>query len=332
MDKQKLLEVENLKITFRSPDSTVVAVPEISFHINAGETLGIVGESGCGKSITSLAVMGLLPQASAKVEGKIAFSGRDLLELTEREMCDVRGQQISMVFQEPMTSLNPVYTIGKQVDEAIMLHQKLTAKAARRETLAMLNKVGIPRPEAISREYPYQLSGGMRQRVMIAMALICGPKLLIADEPTTALDVTIQAQILDLMRQLREETGASIMMITHDLGVVAEMCERVMVMYAGQVVEEADVVNLFKNPQHPYTIGLMKSIPQMDKRLSRLIPIPGQVPPLNAMPAGCRFAPRCSEKLPKCLTEVPELIALADGHTCRCWLQGEERGADHGAN
>lgn len=332
MERQKLLEVENLKIAFRSSDSTVVAVQGISFHINEGETLGIVGESGCGKSITSLAVMRLLSPAAAQVEGRVCFAGQDLLLLSEREMCNVRGRQISIIFQEPMTSLNPVHTIGKQVDEALMLHHSVTHKEARNETLTMLKKVGIPRPEAVSREYPYQLSGGMRQRVMIAMALICGPKLLIADEPTTALDVTIQAQILDLMRQMREETGASIMMITHDLGVVAEMCERVMVMYAGQVVEEADVVSLFKHPKHPYTIGLMQSIPQLDKKLSRLVPIQGQVPPLAAMPPGCRFAPRCSQVMPQCLAMAPQLTSLMDGHACRCWLYAKGGEQDHGTN
>jgi peptide/nickel transport system ATP-binding protein len=331
MERRKLLEVENLKISFRSSDSTVTAVSGVSFHVNERETLGIVGESGCGKSITSLAIMRLLPPAISHVDGMIQFAGRDLLKLPEKDMFDIRGQQISMVFQEPMTSLNPVYTIGKQVDEVILLHRNISSKEARKETLEMLKKVGIPRPEALSREYPYQLSGGMRQRVMIAMALICGPELLIADEPTTALDVTIQAQILDLMRQMRQETGASIMMITHDLGVVAEMCERVMVMYAGQIVEEADVVSLFKNPQHPYTIGLMQSIPKHDKKLSRLIPIPGQVPPLSAMPPGCRFAPRCSKVMPQCLTENPPLLSLEDGHACRCWLYGKGGERDYGA-
>ena len=328
MERKKLLEVKDLKITFRSPDSTVTAVSGVSFHVHEGETLGIVGESGCGKSITSLAVMRLLPQATSHIDGSVKFAGQDLLNLPEEKMFDIRGKQISMVFQEPMTSLNPVYTIGKQVDEAILLHHHVSAAEARQQTIEMLKKVGIPRAEAISREYPYQLSGGMRQRVMIAMALICGPKLLIADEPTTALDVTIQAQILDLMRQMRRETGSSIIMITHDLGVVAEMCERVMVMYAGQVVEEADVVSLFTHPKHPYTIGLMQSIPQHNKKLSRLVPIPGQVPPLSNMPYGCRFAPRCSQVKQQCLIENPNLLPVEDGHNCRCWLyqQGGELG------
>lgn len=319
----KLLEVNDLKITFRSQDSVVTAVTGVSFHLNQGETLGIVGESGCGKSVTSLSVMRLLPQATARIEGSINFGGQDLLKLPESEMHDIRGNKISMVFQEPMTSLNPVYTIGKQIGEAIMLHRKMSAREAQALTLEILKKVGIPRAADIAKEYPYQLSGGMRQRVMIAMALVCRPNLLIADEPTTALDVTIQAQILDLLRQLRQETGTSIIMITHDLGVVAEMCERVVVMYAGQIVEEADVVSLFRQPKHPYTVGLMESIPQLNKKVDRLVPIPGQVPPLSNMPPGCRFAPRCKHAMEQCLTDNPSLLSVTEGHSCRCWLYGK---------
>ena len=326
--KRKLLEVKNLSISFRSADSTVTAVSGVSFHVNEGETLGIVGESGCGKSVTSLAVMRLLPPATARTTGDIVFDGQDLLTLPEEKMYDVRGNRISMIFQEPMTSLNPVYTIGKQIDEAILLHKKISSSEARKLTLAMLNKVGIPRVEAISHDYPYQLSGGMRQRVMIAMALACGPRLLIADEPTTALDVTIQAQILDLMRQMRQETDTSIILITHDLGVIAEMCERVLVMYAGQIVEEADVVSLMNSPQHPYTVGLMQSIPQHDRKVSRLVPIPGQVPPLSAMPPGCRFAPRCGKVMPRCRALNPRLFPVGDGHICRCWLYDKGGEAD----
>ncbi len=322
--RNKLLEVQDLRISFRSPEGAVTPVAGISFHVHEGETVGIVGESGCGKSITSLAIMRLLPKATARTEGRISFAGQELLQLTEENMVAMRGNQISMIFQEPMTSLNPVYTIGKQIDEALLLHRNISAKEARAVTLEMLRKVNIPRAEAISKEYPYQLSGGMRQRVMIAMALACGPKMLIADEPTTALDVTIQAQILDLMRQMRRETGASIMMITHDLGVIAEMCERVIVMYAGQIVEEAGTVSLFANPQHPYTVGLMASIPQYDKQVSRLVPIPGQVPSPANMPAGCRFAPRCSEVAPHCLTANPPLRQIGEGHYCRCWQRGKE--------
>lgn len=319
----KLLDVKDLKITFRSQDSVVTAVTGVSFHLNQGETLGIVGESGCGKSVTSLSVMRLLPQATANIEGSINFCGQDLLTLAESELYNIRGNQISMIFQEPMTSLNPVYTIGKQIDEAIMLHRKMSAREARALTHEVLKKVGIPRAEDLAKEYPYQLSGGMRQRVMIAMALVCQPKLLIADEPTTALDVTIQAQILNLLRQLRQETGTSIIMITHDLGVVAEMCERVVVMYAGQIVEEADVVSLFRQPKHPYTIGLMESIPQLNKKVDRLVPIPGQVPPLTNMPPGCRFAPRCQLAMEQCLTDNPSLLPVTEGHSCRCWLYGK---------
>ncbi|WP_425058964.1 Oligopeptide transport ATP-binding protein OppD [Sporomusa carbonis] len=323
MTTKKLLEVHDLKIAFRGQDTTVTAVTGVSFHVNEGETLGIVGESGCGKSVTSLSVMRLLPETTARIDGRIEFDGQDLLKLPEADIQDIRGNRISMIFQEPMTSLNPVYTIGKQIDEAILLHRKMSGKEARALTLEMLKKVGIPRAEDIAKEYPYQLSGGMRQRVMIAMALACHPRLLIADEPTTALDVTIQAQILDLMRHLRRDTGASIILITHDLGVVAEMCERVLVMYAGQIVEEADVVSLFTQPKHPYTRGLMQSIPQLNKKVSRLIPIPGQVPPLSNMPPGCRFAPRCPQAMDSCLTENPQLLPVAAGHTCRCWLYGK---------
>ncbi|WP_371362329.1 Oligopeptide transport ATP-binding protein OppD [Sporomusa rhizae] len=319
----KLLDVKDLKITFRSQDTVVTAVTGVSFHLNQGETLGIVGESGCGKSVTSLSVMRLLPQATANIEGNINFCGQDLLTLAESELYNIRGNQISMIFQEPMTSLNPVYTIGKQIDEAIMLHRKMSAREARVLTIEVLKKVGIPRAEDIAKEYPYQLSGGMRQRVMIAMALVCQPKLLIADEPTTALDVTIQSQILNLLRQLRQETGTSIIMITHDLGVVAEMCERVVVMYAGQIVEEADVVSLFRQPKHPYTIGLMESIPQLNKKVDRLVPIPGQVPPLTNMPPGCRFAPRCQHAMKQCLTNNPSLLPVTEGRSCRCWLYGK---------
>ena len=323
-----LLEVKDLVIAFRGSEKTVTAVSGVSFHVNRGETLGVVGESGCGKSVTSLAVMRLLPQATARVSGDITFDGEELLALPEDDMPEVRGNRISMVFQEPMTSLNPVYTIGKQIDEAILLHQNVGAAKAREMTLDMLKKVGIPRAEEISKEYPYQLSGGMRQRVMIAMALICGPQLLIADEPTTALDVTIQAQILDLLRKMRDDSGAAVMLITHDLGVVAEMCERVIVMYAGQIVEEAAVTDLFAAPKHPYTVGLMQSIPQHDKKATRLVPIPGQVPSLSNMPAGCRFEPRCSKAMPQCREKNPPLFTVGGGHQCRCWLYGEEDGKD----
>ena len=328
MTRLKILEVKELKIAFASKDDVIRAVDGVSFYVYKGETLGIVGESGCGKSITSLSIMRLLPKETARVEGNIQFCGQELLRLPEREMNNIRGNQISMIFQEPMTSLNPVHTIGKQIDEVILLHLKLSGKEARVLTLEMLKKVGIPRPEAIVKDYPYQLSGGMRQRVMIAMSLVCSPELLIADEPTTALDVTIQAQILDLMRLMREEMGASIIMVTHDLGVVAEMCERVLVMYAGQIVEEANVVSLFADPKHPYTVGLMKSIPQLNTKVSRLVPIPGQVPPFSNMPPGCRFAPRCLQVMDKCRNDNPQLLTVQEGHNCRCWLY--EKGGELG--
>ena len=328
MTRVKLLEVKELKISFASQNAVITAVNGISFHVYKGETLGIVGESGCGKSITSLSIMRLLPKDTALIEGSIQFCGQEVLMLPECEMHNIRGNQISMIFQEPMTSLNPVHTIGKQIDEVILLHLKLSGKEARILTLDMLKKVGIPRPEAIVKDYPYQLSGGMRQRVMIAMSLVCSPELLIADEPTTALDVTIQAQILDLMRLMREEMGASIIMVTHDLGVVAEMCERVLVMYAGQIVEEANVVSLFADPKHPYTVGLMKSIPQLNTKVSRLVPIPGQVPPFSNMPPGCRFAPRCLQVMDKCRNDNPQLLTVQEGHNCRCWLY--EKGGELG--
>ncbi len=318
---KKLLEVDNLQIRFRSRDAQVTAVSGVSFSVKESETVGLVGESGCGKSVTSMSIMRLLPgRPACRIEGNIRFEDSEILELTDRQMRDLRGNEISIIFQEPMTSLNPIFTIGKQIDEVILLHRDVSKRDARALTVEILGKVGIPRPEAIAKSYPYQLSGGMRQRVMIAMALACQPKLLIADEPTTALDVTIQAQILDLMRQMREQTGTSILLITHDLGVVAEMCDRVLVMYAGQVVEEADVGSLFQEPKHPYTIGLLESIPQLDRKLERLNSIPGQVPALANMPQGCRFAPRCKHAMEQCFTHNPELIQMKDGHSCRCWL------------
>jgi peptide/nickel transport system ATP-binding protein len=318
---EKLLEVHDLAISFRGQNGEVKAVTGVSFDIKEGETLGIVGESGCGKSVTSLSIMRLLPNPPGRISGgEVLFEGQDLTKVSESKMRELRGNEISMVFQEPMTSLNPVFTIGKQLDEVLLLHQKISKREARNQTIEMLKKVGIPRPEQIVKEYPHQLSGGMRQRIMIAMALACQPKLLIADEPTTALDVTIQAQILDLMRRLKEDTGTSIMLITHDLGVVAEMCDRVIVMYAGQVVEESDVVNLFKDPLHPYTKGLMGSIPNPSKKGERLTSIKGTVPSLANMPAGCRFASRCPIAVEKCFSENPELRAIKKGHACRCWL------------
>lgn len=318
---EALLKIEDLQTHFFTDWGKVAAVDGVHIHVRKGEILGIVGESGCGKSMTSLSVMRLIPSPPGRiVGGSIRFKGEDLTKATERRMKQIRGNEIAMIFQEPMTSLNPVYTNGNQISEAVRLHRKMSRKEARRHTVEMLRKVGIPRPEQIVDEYPHQLSGGMRQRVMIAMAMSCDPELLIADEPTTALDVTIQAQILDLMKQLNEASGTAIMMITHDLGIVADMCDRIVVMYAGKVVEEGGVRDILKNPQHPYTKGLIQSVPRMEVQQDRLYSIPGNVPDPRAMPEGCRFAPRCEFVKERCRTETPELIQLSEGRQCRCWL------------
>jgi oligopeptide/dipeptide ABC transporter ATP-binding protein len=314
-----LLEVKNLQIEFEIEETYYKAVHDVSFSIRPGETLGLVGESGCGKSVTSLAIMRLLKEPT-RVTGEILFNGTNLLGLSERQMCKVRGQDISMIFQEPMTSLNPLHKIGRQISESLLLHKGLTGKRAHEKSIELLKQVGIPRAEQIMHEYPHQLSGGMRQRVMIAIAMACDPSLLIADEPTTALDVTIQAQILDLMRKLAKEKGTSILLITHDLGVVAEMCNRVAVMYAGKIVEEGEVRQIFKNPQHPYTVGLLNSIPKIDGERNRLQPIEGNVPSLRKMPSGCRFAPRCPHAMEVCHQEDSKLHNIEDGHSARCWL------------
>lgn len=317
----RLLEVDRLQIGFRTEQGEVVAVDEVSFELGEGETIAIAGESGCGKSVTSLAVMGLLGTNGSIREGEIRFAGHTLTTCTEAQLRRLRGSEMSMIFQEPMTSLNPVFSIGEQIEEVIRLHLELPPKKVRAAAIDILRKVGIQRPEAIIKEYPHALSGGMRQRVMIAMALVCKPKLLIADEPTTALDVTIQAQILALMKKLQEESGAAILLVTHDIGVVAEMADKVIVMYAGQVVEAADVFTLFRAPQHPYTQGLMKSIPRLDQDNSkRLFAIPGIVPSLQQMPAGCRFHTRCGYAQERCKQEQPQLTAAGDGHQVRCWL------------
>lgn len=319
---EKILHIKGLRTHFFTDHGEVPAVDGIDLYINKGEILGVVGESGCGKSVTSLSVMRLIPNPPGKiVGGTMEFKGEDLVQVSEGRMRKLRGNEMAMIFQEPMTSLNPVYTIGDQIGETVRLHRKVSKKEAREHAVEMLKKVGIPRPEQIVNEYPHQLSGGMRQRVMIAMAMSCNPELLIADEPTTALDVTIQAQILDLMKSLNKESGTAIMMITHDLGVVAETCHRVIVMYSGKVVEEGDVHTIFKNPQHPYTKGLIQSVPRMDGGSGRLYSIPGNVPTPGSMPKGCRFAPRCREVQDKCFEEMPELIPLESGHKCRCWLQ-----------
>jgi oligopeptide transport system ATP-binding protein len=319
---EKLLDIRNLRTYFYTEDGVVPAVDGVNLYVKRGETLGVVGESGCGKSQTSLSVMRLIPMPPGKImEGsEILFEGQDLLKKSESEMRKIRGNDISMIFQEPMTSLNPVYTIGDQIAEAIQLHQGLNHREAINKAIDMLRLVGIPLPDRRVKEYPHQLSGGMRQRVMIAMALSCNPKLLVADEPTTALDVTIQAQILELMKRLKKELGMAIMLITHDLGVVAEMAERVVVMYAGKVVEEGDVVSIFKNPIHPYTEGLLKSIPRMDAEAGKLHVIEGVVPNPLHMPEGCRFNPRCPYAIDKCRETQPPLEQIAPGRWVACFL------------
>ena len=319
---ERLLDVKGLKTYFGTDEGTVKAVDGVSFHIDKGETLAVVGESGSGKSVTSLSVMRLIPNPPGRIAGgEIIFNGDDLVKKTERQMRKIRGNEISMIFQEPMTSLNPVYTVGDQIAEAIVLHQGKSYRQAMKLAAEMLDLVGIPEPGKRVRNYPHQMSGGMRQRVMIAMALSCGPKLLIADEPTTALDVTIQAQILDLMRKLQDEIGMSILFITHDLGVVAEIADRVVVMYAGRAVEEAHVNTIFAEPKMPYTLGLLNSIPRVDRAAThqeRLEAIPGNVPNPLYLPEGCAFHPRCAYATAECKQGVPELEDTGDGHMVRC--------------
>ena len=317
-----LLRIEDLHTYFFTYEGVVKAVNGIDLSIHKGETLGLVGESGCGKSVTSLSIMRLTPRPQGRVvNGSIFFDGINLLELSEKQMRDVRGNLVSMIYQEPMTALNPVYTVGNQITEAIRRHQMVSRKRAAELAVEMLQKVGIPNPDKRLKEYPHQLSGGMRQRVMIAMALSCKPKLLIADEPTTALDVTIQAQILDLMNKLKKDLGASILLITHDLAVIAEMAQSVAVMYAGRIVEYAEVVEFFTDPKHPYTLGLMDSIPKMDNvppdRLLKAIP--GIVPSLLHLPRGCSFQDRCAYTFDRCLKDIPPLFETTSGHLVRCW-------------
>ncbi len=317
-----LLDVQNLQTHFRTPDGINRAVDGVSFSVAEGETIAIVGESGCGKSVTAMSILRLVPEPPGKIAGRILFRGRDLLTFSDREMRAVRGNEISMIFQEPMTSLNPVLSIGRQLGETVRLHQRVSWRQAEARAVEMLTLVGIPEPGRRVREYPHQLSGGMRQRVMIAIALACNPKLLIADEPTTALDVTIQAQILDLMRDLKHRVGAAIVLITHDLGVVAEVAERVMVMYAGRKVEEAPVAQLFRSPRHPYTKGLLGAVPKLGSSLSgettRLAEIPGLVPSLKSRIQGCVFAGRCSAVTDVCRTVAPALELKAPGHSAAC--------------
>jgi oligopeptide transport system ATP-binding protein len=325
----KLLEVKGLRTQFFTQDGVVHAVNGISYHLNEGETLGIVGESGCGKSVSVLSVMQLIPQPPGKiVGGEVWFDGRDLMGLQEDEVRQVRGNRIAMIFQDPMTSLNPVLTVGQQVNEALQLHLGMDKAQARQRTIELLEMVNIPEAENRVDDYPHQFSGGMRQRVMIAMALSCNPQLLVADEPTTALDVTIQAQIVDLVKKLKEDIGMAIIWITHDLGVVAGLAERVVVMYAGYIVEEAPVKEVYGDPRHPYTLGLLGSIPRLDEeRKEKLTPIEGLPPDLIDPPPSCPFGPRCRFRIDRCLTENPQLAPVAPGHRIACWVDVQTGGA-----
>jgi oligopeptide/dipeptide ABC transporter ATP-binding protein len=328
--ERPLLEVKGLKTSFYTRDGVVRAVDGIDFHVDRGEIMGLVGESGCGKSVTSLSILRLVAKPGRVEAGEILFDGQDLLKLSDDDMRKIRGDRISMIFQQPTSSLNPVWDVGRQIEEVLRIHRGMKGKAASGRALELLRMVGIPDPQRRLKAFPHELSGGMAQRVMIAMALACEPELLIADEPTTALDVTIQAQILDLMRNLRDETGTAIVLITHDLGVVAEMCDRVAVMYAGEIVEHADVTTLFRHPLHPYTKGLIGSIPVVGAVRDELAVIPGNVPNLVDLPKGCRFAPRCLVRVEEevaMATEVhPSLLPLGPGHEVRCWLYHDAAG------
>jgi oligopeptide/dipeptide ABC transporter ATP-binding protein len=318
--EKTILAVKGLKTCFYTDGSIIAAVDNVNFTLREGETLGIVGESGCGKSVTALSILGLIPDPPGKiVSGEILFDGRDLLKMSSAEIRKIRGNKISMIFQEPMTSLNPVFTIGRQITEVIRLHQGMNKKEAEEKAVEMLQLVSIPLPEKIIHQYPHQLSGGMLQRVMIAIALACTPKILIADEPTTALDVTVQSQILEVMQELKEKIGTSIILITHDLGVVSGMAQNSMVMYAGKVVEYADSQTLFDSPLHPYTVGLLHSIPRIKRPLRRLHAIRGTVPSLKALPRGCFFNPRCDEVMSLCREQAPELKPNGNGRWVRCW-------------
>ncbi len=320
-----LVQFNNLHTFFYTEGGTVKAVNGVSYNIREGETVGVVGESGCGKSVTAMSLMGLIPYPQGQiVEGSIYFDGKDVTKFSQEEFRNLRGNDVAMIFQEPMTSLNPVFKVGAQIIEAIMLHQNLDKDAARKKAIEMIELVGIPRANEIVDSYPHELSGGMRQRIMIAMALSCNPRLLIADEPTTALDVTIQAQILDLMRDIKAKLGTSIMLITHDLGVVAEMADFVVVMYAGKIIEQGDVRSIFKNPKHPYTVGLLNSKPVVNQRKEVLYSIPGQVPNPIGMPDNCYFHERCSSCMEICTQKIPKLKQVGDNHYVACFLYGEE--------
>jgi oligopeptide/dipeptide ABC transporter ATP-binding protein len=323
-DNNKLLEVKNLKTYFYTEDGVVKAVDGVDFHVNSGEVLGLVGESGCGKSVTALSIMRLITQPGKILEGEVLFEGKDLIKATELEMRQVRGNRISMIFQQPQSALNPVFRVGEQIAEVLNIHQDFGKETGKKRAIELLKLVGIPEPERRIESFPHELSGGMAQRVMIAMALACVPDLLIADEPTTALDVTVQAQILDLMRDLRTRVQAAVILITHDLGVIAEMADRVAVMYAGEVVEQSSVGSLFATSCHPYTIGLIASVPVMGEVRDKLEVIPGSVPNLVNLPPGCRFAPRCvarlNHNLAICTDKRPNLTEVAKDHKVRCWL------------
>ena len=318
-----LLDVKMLNVSFKSGKNTLKVVSDLSFYVNEGERLGIVGESGSGKSVTSLAIMRLLPSNTEEVSGEILFKGENLLQLSESKMQAIRGNHVSMIFQEPMTSLNPIHTCGKQIAESVLLHSNATKKEANARALELLRLCGIPAPEQRMKEYPHQLSGGMRQRIMIAIALACEPELLIADEPTTALDVTIQAQILELMKKLGKDRNLATIMITHDLGIVYDFCDRVVVVYTGEVVESSPVNELFNKPQHPYTQGLIGALPQLNTTVERLEAVEGMVPDVNDMPSGCHFGPRCKYATERCQNEHPELVTTADGRQVRCFLAKE---------
>ncbi len=322
MTSETLLDIRHLTCSFHTADGVARAVDDVSFTVARGETVGVVGESGCGKTVTALAILRLIPEPPGRIDGgEIMYKGTDLLSLSSREMRKIRGNEISMIFQEPMTSLNPVFTCGYQIQEAVVLHQKVKKKEATERTLEMIRLVGIPDPAGCAKSYPHQLSGGMRQRVMIAMALSCRPSLLIADEPTTALDVTIQAQILELLDSLQQRLGMAVLMITHDLGVVAETTQRVVVMYAGQVVEMGRVSDIFHDPRHPYTIALQRSIPRGSQKGTRLNAIPGRVPDSFSYPSGCRFRERCPYAEGRCASQAVELREVGPSHFARCWKE-----------
>ncbi|XKH51910.1 ABC transporter ATP-binding protein [Chryseomicrobium palamuruense] len=324
MSKDNVLEVRNLQTSFSTDKGEVRAVDGVSFDVPKGKTIGIVGESGSGKSITSLSILRLLAENGKIKGGEVRYKGEDLTKVSEKRMRELRGNDISMIFQEPMTSLNPVYTVGQQISESLIAHKGMNKKQATVRSVELLKLVGIPSPEKRVKAYPFELSGGMRQRVMIAMSLACDPEILIADEPTTALDVTIQAQILELIKELQDRLGMSVIFITHDLGVVAETCDYVAVMYAGQVVEYSDIRTLFKQPKHPYSIGLLNSLPRHDIDQEKLVPIKGNVPSPHEMPTGCRFAPRCPAATDLCRAKLPDLIEDEAGNQIRCWIYSDE--------